>query len=110
MNVEHLQISGVTIDDAIARLRTDPSVSYSEPNYVWYALTTPNDPLFPQMYGLHNTGQTGGTPGADIHATQAWDLFTGDPELMVGNIDTGVDYNHPDLVGNIWTNPGEIAG
>ena len=47
---------------------------------------------------------------ADIKATAAWDLFTGDPNLKVGVIDTGVDYNHPDLAANVWTNPGEIPG
>ncbi|WP_170863959.1 S8 family serine peptidase, partial [Microcystis aeruginosa] len=59
--------------------------------------------------GLHNTGQSGGTPDADIDAPEAWDIQTGNPNLVIGVIDTGVDYNHQDLVGNIWTNPGEIA-
>jgi subtilisin family serine protease/Ca2+-binding RTX toxin-like protein len=69
----------------------------------------PNDPGFNQLWGLHNTGQSGGTPDADIDAPEAWDIQTGNPNLVIGVIDTGVDYNHPDLVGNIWTNPGEIA-
>ena len=73
-------------------------------------ITTPNDPSYPQLWGLNNTGQTGGTPDADIDAPEAWDIQTGDPNLVIGVIDTGVDYNHPDLVGNIWTNPGEIPG
>jgi subtilisin family serine protease len=69
----------------------------------------PNDPSFNQLWGLHNTGQSGGTPDADIDAPEAWDLQTGNPNLVIGVLDTGVDYNHPDLLGNIWTNPGEIA-
>ena len=101
---------GVTVEQAIARYKSDPRVEYVEPNYIWHADVTPNDPLFPQLYGMHNTGQTGGTPGADIHATNAWDVYTGDPNLMVGVIDTGIDYNHPDLAANVWTNPGEIPG
>ncbi|MFM6602958.1 MAG: S8 family serine peptidase, partial [Microcystis panniformis] len=52
----------------------------------------------------------GGTPDADIDAPEAWDIQTGNPNLVIGVIDTGVDYNHPDLASNIWTNPGEIAG
>jgi subtilisin family serine protease len=69
----------------------------------------PNDPGFNQLWGLNNTGQNGGTVDADIDAPEAWDIQTGNPNLVIGVIDTGVDYNHPDLVGNIWTNPGEIA-
>ena len=72
--------------------------------------TVPNDPSFSQLYALHNTGQTGGTIGADIDATAAWDVTTGSQAVVVGVIDTGIDYTHPDLAANIWTNPGEIAG
>ncbi|WP_017716773.1 S8 family serine peptidase, partial [Kamptonema formosum] len=72
--------------------------------------TSPNDPGYPQLWGLNNTGQSGGTPDADIDAPEAWDIQKGNPNLVIGVIDTGVDYNHPDLVGNIWQNPGEIAG
>src|SRR5207237_6157318 len=59
---------------------------------------------------LHNSGQTGGFAGADIGAEEAWDKFTGDPNLLIGDIDTGAEYDHPDLAANIWTNPGEIPG
>ena len=62
------------------------------------------------MWGLNNTGQTGGTPGADIDAERAWNVSTGSSDVMVAVIDTGVDYTHPDLAANIWTNPGEIPG
>ena len=62
--------------------------------------------------GLHNTGQTvngdPGTAGADIGALYAWDFWTGDPDFRIGVMDTGIDYTHPDLAANIWTNPGEI--
>ena len=51
-----------------------------------------------------------GTPGADIRAEGAWDLTTGDAAFRIAVLDTGVDYNHPDLAANIWTNPGEIPG
>ena len=59
---------------------------------------------------MYNTGQTGGTAGADISADMAWDVFTGNQNIVVGVIDTGLDYNHPDLAANAWVNPGEIAG
>ena len=72
--------------------------------------TIPNDPSYPQLYALNNTGQTGGTFDADIDAPEAWNITTGSRAIVVGVIDTGIDYTHPDLAANIWTNPGEIAG
>ncbi|MDB9485369.1 S8 family serine peptidase [Dolichospermum circinale CS-537/01] len=104
-------LSGKTsVETALATYRNSPTFKYIEPDYiVTKAATFPNDPGFPQLWGLHNTGQTGGTPDADIDAPEAWDIQTGNPNLVIGVIDTGVDYNHQDLVGNIWTNPGEIA-
>jgi len=110
IGVQHLKIHGVTVDAALSRYRHNPNVQYVEPNYEIQALVTPNDPRFPEMYALRNTGQTGGTAGDDIKATLAWDQFTGDPNIKIGVIDTGVDYNHPDIAANVWTNPGEIPG
>jgi subtilisin family serine protease/Ca2+-binding RTX toxin-like protein len=105
-------LSGKTsVETAIATYRNSSTFKYLEPDYiVTKAVTIPNDPGFGQLWGLNNTGQNGGTPDADIDAPEAWDIQTGNPNLVIGVIDTGVDYNHPDLVGNIWTNPGEIAG
>lgn len=85
-------------------------VAYAEPDYVVHTLTTPNDAAYSQLWGMNNTGQTGGTGDADIDAPEAWSVVTGSPSVVVGVIDTGVDYNHPDLAANIWTNPGEIPG
>src|SRR5262249_48878129 len=65
---------------------------------------------FSSLWGLHNTGQTGGTPDADIDAPEAWDVTTGSSSVVVAVIDTGVDYTHPDLAANIWTNAGEVPG
>jgi subtilisin family serine protease len=71
---------------------------------------TPNDPGYGEMWGLHNWGQTGGTLDTDIDAPEAWDITTGDGDIVVAVIDSGIDLNHPDLSANIWTNPGEIPG
>jgi len=90
------------VREAIRIYRQDPNVLYAEPNYIVRALTSPNDPLFSSQWSLQNTGQLGGTPGADIHATQAWNLTTGSASVVVAVIDTGVDYTHPDLAQNIW--------
>ncbi len=60
--------AGADVNDAIEELRKDPEILYAERNYIVKAIATPNDPRFPQLYGLDNTGQTGGTPDADIDA------------------------------------------
>ena len=74
----------------------------------------PNDPSFSSQWALRNTGQwmynQYGTSGSDIDAVRAWDIATGSRPVVIAVIDTGIDYTHPDLASNIWTNPGEVAG
>lgn len=101
---------GMTVERAIDLLSREDVIQYVEPNYVLKLNVVPNDPRFGELYGLNNTGQTGGTPDADIDADIAWGVSTGSSDVLVAVIDTGVDYNHPDLAANIWTNPGEIPG
>jgi subtilisin family serine protease len=82
-----------------------------EPDFAVWNNVTPNDTSFNQLWGLNNTGQTGGTADADIDAPEAWNTFTGaGSNVVIGIIDTGINYNHPDLAANVWTNPGEVAG
>jgi len=74
-------------------------------------LTDPtNDPLFFQQWHYSNTGQTGGTPGADIALPQAWGTQAGATNVIVAVIDGGIDISHPDLAGAVWINADEIAG
>jgi len=95
---------------AIAHLiSADAAVAYAEPNYLYTIHRTPNDLYFAEdlLWGLNNTGQFGGTVDADIDAPEAWD-FTIGGDIIVGVVDSGVDYTHPDLAANMWRNPGEI--
>lgn len=101
---------GLSVEEAIQKYKSDPSVEYAEPNYVVSINALPNDLHFGELWGLHNTGQTGGTPDANIDAPEAWGICTGNPGLVVAVIDTGIDYNHEDLAVNMWTNPAEAAG
>ncbi|NCR00641.1 MAG: S8 family serine peptidase [Microcystis aeruginosa L211-101] len=109
----------LSVEETVKRYSQDRRVQFIEPNYNDNKLTTPlipNDPSFPLLWGLNNTGQTGGTPNADIDAPEAWGALQGwgwfpnTGNAVVGVIDTGVDYTHPDLINNIWKNPGETGG
>jgi thermitase len=93
---------------AIADLLARGDVEYATFNYRIYAAGDPSDSYYAFQWGLHNTGQTGGTPGADISASAAWDLYTGGNEVIIAMIDSGVDLDHPDLAGKITS--GSQAG
>ncbi len=71
--------------------------------------TFPDDPLFYKQWHYHNTGQTGGTLGADIHLKEAWKMQTGKRNVIVAVMDGGIQYDHPDLAANMWVNTSEIA-
>ena len=111
----HLRSRTRTTAALIAELKQDPNVETVEPNYLRRRcdMPAPNDPLFPQLWALQNTGQavsgTAGTAGADIRFLSAWGLAQSSTgQVVVAVVDTGVDYTHPDLASNLWTNTGEI--
>jgi thermitase len=92
--------------DIAARLDRSANVAYAEPNYILSTAATPNDPRYGELYGLHNTGQTGGTADADIDAPEGWDAaglasFPGTGGVKVGIVDTGIQTSHPDLSGKV---------
>lgn len=96
----------------ISALQKSPDVAMAEPDFVTHTHVLPNDPYFngtspatyPYQWALRNTGQVppGGTSGADIHATDAWDITTGSSSVIVGVLDSGIpmlngSLSHPDL-------------
>ncbi len=105
-----------TVAQAIELLQADAGVEYAEPNFRRHKFATvPNDPLFPDQWGLRNTGQANfveggpaGTPGADLNLVEAWDADgdgvadrTGRSSVIVAVIDDGVETTHEDLAANI---------
>ena len=102
-----------TTTELIAELRRDPLVEQAETNYLRWVTAMPNDALYTNLWALHNQGQSvngfPGTAGDDIRFVPAWNLArpTTNP-VVVAVLDTGVDYTHPDIASNMWTNPGEI--
>jgi len=115
LGIQHMKLRpGMKVDAALFSLRQTSNVEYAEPNYIYRALAMPNDPQFDQLWGLHNTGGTGGTVDADIDAPEAWDIHTGSTDVVIAVTDTGIDFAHPDigngLNANIWTNDAEVNG
>ena len=99
----------------IADLKDDPAVETVEPDYLRWVKAVPNDTRFASMWGLQNTGQavtgTTGTAGDDVKFVEAWSLANPSAnDVVVGVIDTGTNYVHPDLAANMWVNTGEIQG
>jgi subtilisin family serine protease/PKD repeat protein len=93
--------------DVLASLRARPEVEYAEPNVTLQAFFTPDDPYFgsagawgqdfADLWGLHKMGASG-----------AWDRTRG-AGVVVAVVDTGLDFSHPELVPNLWQNPGETG-
>src|SRR5581483_2225357 len=93
----------------VAELSKRADLEYVEPDYVEYPTAAPNDPSFGLQWALRNVGQNvngaAGTAGADVHAVAAWNIARGAANAVIGIVDTGFDYTHPDLAGNVWAAP-----
>lgn len=101
---------GVAMDNAVASLEASGLYEVVEKDQIWTISSTPNDPKYLDgtLWGLHNTGQNGGTADADIDAPEGWAIRNSAPNVVVAVIDTGIRYTHEDLAANMWVNPGEI--
>jgi subtilisin family serine protease len=99
----------------ISALKSHPWVEIAEPNFIYHINKLPNDPMMDKLWGMQNLGQldsskTAGVAGVDVNAEKAWDLTTGSRDVLVAVIDTGINYNHPDLKDNAWVNEAEANG
>ncbi|RMH00160.1 MAG: hypothetical protein D6706_04410 [Chloroflexi bacterium] len=104
---------GQSVTGAMRSLASQTWVAKVQPNYIYHSTALPNDPRFSEQWGMRNTGQVvngwpAGTAGADASLPGAWDENTNCVGITVAVIDTGVDYNHPELSNQIWLNAGEI--
>jgi subtilisin family serine protease len=97
--IRRLHYRSKSTEELIQRLKQNPHVLYAEPNYIITNDRTPNDSLYGSDWGMPK-----------ISAPLAWDIATGTGDVVVGLVDSGMDYNHPDLSANIWSNPGVING
>ena len=101
-------LPGAQFEQALQVYKKDSNVIFVEPNYLVHAAVLPDDPVFDRQWALNNIGQTNGKYDADVNAPEAWDIEKGSRDVVIAIVDTGVDYNHSDLINNIWNNPGEI--
>jgi len=111
--------------EAVKELRKLKEIEYAEPEYRIFLIEpivgeqiksdnkdnndkgwSPNDMHYHKQWGLNNTGQNGGLEGWDIDAERAWEIETGNSNVIVGVIDTGVQYDHPDLAPNMFEDIG----
>jgi subtilisin family serine protease len=106
---ERAKRSGMTVESAVRYFNQMPSVRYAEFDVAIEPDFMPNDPSFGNLYGLHNTGQSSGKVDADMDVPEAWDVTGVGNPVVIAVCDDGVDWGHPDLAANIWSNTDEIA-
>jgi subtilisin family serine protease len=92
---------GSDVPKAIAAYAADPNVEVAEPDYIEPLDMVPNDPDYNLQWTYHNGVDE------DCDTQEGWDLEVGDSTVLVGIIDSGIKYTHPDLKAEVWVNPGE---
>ena len=93
--------AGAQLDADMAAFQDDPDVVAVQPNFIREITARAERSVLGEQQPLGLL---------KIQAPAAWSISTGSAEVVVANLDTGVNYNHPDLAANMWRNPGEIAG
>ena len=97
----------MTVEDTMSYLKSDPSIEYAEPNWIYTTDAISNDPYYTNgsLYGMYGEA-TSPANQFGSQAGEAWAAgFTGSSNVYVGIIDEGVNWQHEDLSGNFWTNP-----
>lgn len=105
--VDGLMLARMAPEDtpaALKTLRARADVVYAEPNFIRQADAVPNDPRYSDLFGLKNSSSVAGGTSAE----SAWNTTTGNQNVVVGVIDSGIDIEHRDLKDNIFVNPGEV--
>ncbi len=106
-NAAVVEVTDAEVNELMQSSANESSaIEYVEADQPLEALRTPNDNVYARglLWGLNNPN------GPDINAPEAWDTSVGSQNVIVGVIDTGIDYTHPDLVSNMWRNNLEVAG
>ena len=109
IDVEVVGLAAWRVPAALDDLTGEAAVRLAEPDVIAEA-TDVTEPDFWRLWGLHNTGQAGGTVDVDVDAPEAWAITRGSADVVVAVVDTGIDITHPDLADNIWVNVDEIPG
>jgi subtilisin family serine protease len=100
---------------AIGALEADPAVAYAEPNWIYEHSATVTDPIFTStdpakdLWGMYGDASTPANANGS-QAAEAWSAgHTGSADVYVGVIDEGIQFTHPELDGNVWTNQFDAA-
>ncbi|MBI4498153.1 MAG: S8 family serine peptidase [Chloroflexi bacterium] len=104
INVQVVSVPAGQERARVAAYARNPNVRFAELNGIYHAIGATNDPLIGRQWQYQNTGQTDGTPDADMDAFEAWDVTAGSAAVALAILDTGVDQSHEDLASKIAGN------